>query len=100
MKGNAPSSRYCADNISTTRSSSSADMRETVKSWRETHHAADAGFAFRDNQPILIYAAIWGIWQQGWVVIVEHKRVAVIGIANSGGTQVSRTHVASGIVSR
>src|SRR5213596_2260169 len=27
-----------------------------VMTWRETHHAADAGFAFRDNQPILIYA--------------------------------------------
>ena len=71
-----------------------------VMTRRETHHAADAGFALRDNQPILIYAAIWSIRQQGWVVIVKHERVVVMRIADSGGTQVSRTHVAGGIVSR
>src|SRR5207244_7563061 len=71
-----------------------------VMARRKTNYPADAGFALRHNQPIAIHAAIWSIRHQRWVVVVKDKCVAVVGIANSGSSQVSWAHVAGGIVSR
>src|SRR5271166_716734 len=65
---------------------------------RKTNYPANTGLALGHEQPAFLHDVPGSVRKQSGIVVVKNKRSWVFGIAHTGCPDVSRAHIALGVV--